>query len=413
MKIRKAHLGTRILLDFSIVANGGSETYATGFLNALAKRDADSLLVVLLPAAPVLKEQEERLEAAGITVVRSRTRAAGTWRSRLEAQLRLPALIIRWRPSAVFVPREVAPLLAPAPIVVLVHNRNAWTASPVAGGGKVAIKSRLNRLAARLSVQRAAALIVTTDVMLDCVPLQCQAKAMTVHQGCDLAPVDREAKARGLPDRGPLRLIAVGSMSPHKGFDIVIRTVAELRRRGVDVMLDLWGPPGTPDISQSLIELAETSLGTNPLRGVYSLDCRSSIYASADILMMGSSFESFGHPMVEAMRTSTVVLAPRSSLVHELCGESAITYEEGQFESAADAVEVALPDLASWAQRGHKRSHEFSWESCVEKTIAACKSIGSKEPKFSGQPTASPEEPTHLSSSDLALEKYRPWRNPL
>lgn len=355
------------------MAQGGSETYVTGFLDALARRGADPDLVVLLPSAPALLEQAARLNAAGVAVVRSDGGEAGTWRSRVRAQVRLPIWSVRLGVAKAFVPRDVIPLLTPARITLLAHNRIAWEETTPAEGLRGRIESRLNRLLASLGAQRAETVIVTTDALCASLPPRYRLKATPVHQGCDLAPATWDEKHRHRrADGGPVRLIAIGALSPHKRFDVVIEAVAELRRRGIDIALDIWGPPGTPDQSESLSSLSASLLGASCLRGPYNLKDRGDIYAAADLLMMGSSFESFGHPMVEAMRTSTVVVAPRSPLVQELCRDAAVTYEEGVHLSAADAIETALPDLRSWAGRGLDRSGSFSWDVCVARTLKLC-----------------------------------------
>lgn len=369
MKVRTEK--PRILIDISVVADGGSETYATGFLDALARRGPDPTLTVLLPAAPALAEQAARLRSVGVDLIRAGHSEPGAWRSRVRAQLRLPMLVIRRRPAVVFVPREIVPILTPARMVLLAHNRLAWEAPPAGTtrGGRLSFE--LRRLSAIVSAARANLVITTTDALRGALPVIAKRKARTIHQGCDLPAVPVESKKAGcLHDGKSLRVAAIGAMSPHKRFDTVIKTVAELRRRGVDVTLDLWGPPGTPDQSEYLISLSAELLGENPLRGRYSRADRRSIYESIDLLMMGSSFESFGHPMAEALRTSCAVVAPASCLVGELCGDVAITYRESDPVDAADSILAALPDLAEIAARGLARSLDFSWDRCAASTLA-------------------------------------------
>ena len=43
------------------------------------------------------------------------------------------------------------------------------------------------------------------------------------------------------PERSSLRLAFAGQVAVHKGADLAVEAVIELRRRGVDVTLDLWG----------------------------------------------------------------------------------------------------------------------------------------------------------------------------
>ena len=89
------------------------------------------------------------------------------------------------------------------------------------------------------------------------------------------------------------------------------------------------------------------------------------------MVAVGGTFESFCFPLVEAMRSSCVVVAPDCALVREVCGDVAVTYREGDPASLAAALEVA------WTERGHRRraglerSLRFTWSATVEQTIGA------------------------------------------
>jgi glycosyltransferase involved in cell wall biosynthesis len=69
---------------------------------------------------------------------------------------------------------------------------------------------------------------------------------------------------------GALRALALGRTSPSKGFDVVIRAIAEARRRGTDVRLEIVGPSATPEETahRSMLEGLVVDLG---LEGAVSL----------------------------------------------------------------------------------------------------------------------------------------------
>ncbi|HEV2125523.1 MAG TPA: glycosyltransferase [Chloroflexota bacterium] len=169
-----------------------------------------------------------------------------------------------------------------------------------------------------------------------------------------------------------LRFLTLGTVSPHKRLGTVIDIVAILRGRGFDATLDIWGPVGDEREAARLRQAAQARLGYDPLRGPLATNQRTEVFRSADFLVMGSSTESFGFAMVEAMRSSTVVVAPRSPLVHEICDNSAITYDQCSTASAADAIVAALPRLPELADAGLSRSQEvFTWSRCVDDTLEA------------------------------------------
>lgn len=372
MKARRRRL-SRLVLDFSVVAGGGSTTYAVGFLDALARRPPDPHIVVLLPAPPALIEQETKLKEVGLNVVRTKTADPGSWRSRIQAQFRLPLWMLRLSASRAFVPRDIVPLLSPGRMTMFANNRLAWESLPGPDEATTKVRQRLRLAVSALGASRAVAVIATSKAMAECLPDRIRHKTVVIHQGCDLRLAARSSPGGGGRVEGePVKAIALGAMSPHKAMHVVIETVGDLRRRGLYIDLDMWGPPGNPDVSETLNDFAQRSLGESPLRGPFESESRSVLFEGADLLIMGSSFESFGHPMVEAMRTNTVVVAPSSSLVTELCGDAAVTFQEGSSESAADAIESALPHLETLARRGLERSQAFSWDSCVAQTLEVC-----------------------------------------
>jgi hypothetical protein len=90
---------------------------------------------------------------------------------------------------------------------------------------------------------------------------------------------------------------------------------------------------------------------------------------------MGSSFESFGLPLLEGMRTSCLVWVPTSDLVDELCGPVAVTYPEGSPVAAARALFAALPNAHSRLSQGRERCSSFTWDSTVDQTLHAVRCV--------------------------------------
>ena len=86
-------------------------------------------------------------------------------------------------------------------------------------------------------------------------------------------------------------------------------------------------------------------------------------------MAVGGTFESFCFPLVEAMRSSCVVVAPECALVREVCGDAAVTYAEGDAASLADALERAWTEREERRRAGLARSLDFTWAATVEQTI--------------------------------------------
>lgn len=364
------HGARRVVLDFSVVAPGGSMTYAIGFLRALGAiwprtEAADTHLHVLLPRRSCLADQEAGLVEAGIVVRRVRSGSPGTWSGRLLPHLAVPWWALRLHATDVFVPRDLAPLLTPGRLTILVRNVLVWS-KPVDHPDNAVL--RLMRLGGRLSKLRRPVILVASASVGRLLP-QSRQVPRVVHHGCDLPSADRSGKA---PTAGDvLRVLGLGSIACHKRLDVLIDTVGTLNASGVAATLELWGP--VQDVAEAgrLRARGLARLGADPLRGALPADARPGLFRAVDILMMGSATESFGLAMVEAMRTSTIVVAPHSDLLQEICGDCAVAYPEFDAPAAAAAIVRARSRFDTLAAQGQERAAElFTWERCVQDTLA-------------------------------------------
>jgi glycosyltransferase involved in cell wall biosynthesis len=346
----------RVLLDFSLAAPGGATSYAYGFLGAFGEH-ADAILA----AHDGFDDEAVVLSGAGVSVVRSRGAKPGTWRGALGRQLAVGWWSMRLRPTHAFVPREIAPVVIWGELTVLVRNLLLWRT----GDGFDTRKMALRRLAARIGVRRASAVIAPSAFMARYVDHD---RSVVVPYGCDLPPGHLGEKERS--DVGA-RFLCLGSVWSYKRFDIAIETVELLKRRGIDATLTICGGWPDAELARALAADGMRRLGYDPLTGPVSPQDRVRLFRGFDVLFVGSSVEAFGNSIVEAMRTSTVVVAPESPLAEELCGPCAVTYKEGSADSAADAIASALPEFSRYAEGGLERSMTFTWERCVAQTIDA------------------------------------------
>lgn len=358
----------RLLLDFSSVAQGGARSYALGFLGALAALGPpeSAHLTVLVPhGAPEFESLVQALVERPIDVHSVTSGQPGTWGGRARSQL-VMSWSYRRSVDQIYIPRETAPLLLSGRFSVLARSRHVWSRPR---GARLPTTARwiLRHMTGRAAVRRAEVVLVPSATFGADLPVPIT-KRRVVHHGCDL-PVDRHVRV-GPPTPGrPLKIVSLGAVTPHKRLDRVIASVAALRRLGTPVHLELWGH--TPDGAETrrLREAARVTLDEDPIRGTLASSDRTAMLHKADVLALGSSFESFGMAMIEAQRTSTVVWAPRCALVDELCGSNAVTFQEGDTEEAAQAIKVSIPSLTDLAAAGVERSLEFTWQRCVRETL--------------------------------------------
>lgn len=366
-----------IVLDFSLVAPGGSTTHATGFLRALAALDPPppGLLVALPADGALLAEEQDRLGRAGVRTVRiGSTARAGSWSSRLAGQLALPRLVRAERPSLVFVPREVGPVLLTAPTVLLTANVLRWRTASPSGSAPRPLKARVvaslkDRVAAR-SVGRAAAVVSPSRVVADLLPPVRAGRVIPFGVDLERAP----ERDRPIGARRPLRVVSLGTVARHKRVDVVVDLVSELAdTHGIDAELDIWGGGDqAAELDRVEAHVAARLGGRGRLRGPIEPSARHAMLAEADLVVLGSGTESFGFVMVEAMRSGALVVAPDAPIARELCGDDAVLYPEGDPVEGARLVAACLADPGAAdgrVARARERADRFTWERCVRETL--------------------------------------------
>lgn len=361
----------RLLIDFSLVADGGSRTYARGFTTALAQLAPRLIqsgieVFVLLPQEELAAEAA-RLDAAGCTTLLADLSRAGTWRSRAAQQWLLPTWARRIGATDLFVPRETAPLVDGALMVVLARNLLYWDRMRERQSAMTVAQMTLARSIAHRGVRKARRVIAPTRWLAS----HLQRKDVTViPYGSDielLSVADKEGC--WLAGSGRLEAVTISTVFPHKRLERAIEIVSSLARFGIEVRLSIWGPTPDRTLLDGLRAMALRGLGYDPFRGPLPFEQRARVLRRSDVLIMSSARESFGHPLIEALRTSTVVVGPASPLVDELCRGAAITFDEQNPQTAASELLSALPRLSSIADAGRSVGESYSWEACVEQTL--------------------------------------------
>jgi len=362
--------GATVLLDFSLVTPGGSQTYAEGFLAALSYReDLADVTVLASDRLHEISHVLDRLREQGASVVPS---GAGSGLiAALTRQLLVPYQARRLDATAVFVPRDTGPVMTPTSLVLLSRSLAVWSSV-----GAANVKTRAKWLARRglawLAMRRATRIAAVSAVMANALPTPFRSRLVVIHHGCDLMEVPKSRLESGPAPE--LWVVALGTVSPHKRYDLIINQVAALRALGQPARLEIWGSRPDRDCAEAISRHGVERLGSSPLRGPLAPSDRQQVLADADVLAVGSSFESFCLPLVEGMRTSCLVWAPASSIVEELCDDVAVSFPESAADLAAQALLSALPDASERLSHGRERARAFTWDATVDRTLSLVRS---------------------------------------
>ncbi len=207
-------------------------------------------------------------------------------------------------------------------------------------------------------------------------------KMVIIPPGVDVSrfypiPRDESREFVGLPaDR--CMVLFVGRIEPLKGIDTLIRAMACLKSQSIDRPVYLVIIGGEPDVppDQMTGEMArlqqlcdELCIGQMVVfLGKRAQDTLPYYYSAADVVVMPSSYESFGMVALEAMACGTPVIASQVGGLAFLVrhGETGFLIPEGDHVALCEALTRLLNDSTLRARLG-KRAQEYAQHYCWER----------------------------------------------
>jgi glycosyltransferase involved in cell wall biosynthesis len=191
-----------------------------------------------------------------------------------------------------------------------------------------------------------------------------------VHPTCTHRPdprADRELEELLGPD-GPnaLELLHVGSTIARKRIDVLLESVASLKRLWPNLRLIRVGDTFTPAQERQINRLGLG--GSVTVLPFVDRRVLAAVYRRATMLLQPSEREGFGLPVAEAMASGTPVVASRIPALVEVGGPAARYCPVGDVRAWVAAISELLDERASssedWQQRraaSLAQARRFSW----------------------------------------------------
>lgn len=186
---------------------------------------------------------------------------------------------------------------------------------------------------------------------------------------------DREAARLLRSERDTIDLLHVGSVVPRKRIDVLIETVATLRRSLPEVRLVRVGGAFTAEQQARADALGVTP----PCVTLPALDDRTlaAVYRRASVALLPSEREGFGLPIAEALACGTPVAASDLSVLREVGGPVVEYYPVGDVQACVGVLLRLLDERAAaperWSARrakGAAWAARYSWTRFAERMIA-------------------------------------------
>ena len=163
---------------------------------------------------------------------------------------------------------------------------------------------------------------------------------------------------------GPIHVLHFGGASPTKNTRNVLRAVALLNSRGLDVHLDLAAMSGKRDLAEEWRQQAELAPDALTVLPPLSDEELRNVYVRADIHCMPSTGEGFGIPVIEAASMNAPNVLSPIEVFRELVGGDAIFAASLDAQAIADAIlQCFSSDVKGLTESAKLRADQFSFES--------------------------------------------------
>ncbi len=213
-------------------------------------------------------------------------------------------------------------------------------------------------------------------------------KVRVVHNGVDLSRYEDSSagkqlrSALGISPQVPV-IAFVARMVPQKGYEVLLRALADLKRSGHQFKALIAGDTTLLESDGTAykagIHALVSELGLND--EALLLGARKDVHAimnAADVFVLASLKEPFGTTVIEAMAAGKPVVTsdlpgPRESAIQD---ETAYFFPPGNADALKDAIArlLAAPELAKqMGERGRRRAREvFSMDAYISAMDEEC-----------------------------------------
>ncbi|MCK6578022.1 MAG: glycosyltransferase family 4 protein [Anaerolineae bacterium] len=169
-----------------------------------------------------------------------------------------------------------------------------------------------------------------------------------------------------LPDRP--YILSVGTVQPRKNYARLVRAVAVLRERGIDIDVVIAGGRGW--LEDSIYQAVDETMMTEHVHFAGFVDDVDlpALYSAALVTALPSLYEGFGIPILESMACGVPVITSNVSSLPEVGGDAAVTISPTDLDSIIDGLQRVLEDQSLRDQmiaRGFSRAAQFSWRSAA------------------------------------------------
>ena len=215
---------------------------------------------------------------------------------------------------------------------------------------------------------------------------QISGKSMIIPHGISphfhLTPRAQRSPTDFSDDR-PCRALYVSAIYAYKHQWHVAEAVAQLRKAGLPIKLDLIGAPaeGMRRLN-AILDKVDPKRDFIKAHGAAPYEKLNEFYQGADIGVFASSCENMPNILLENMAAGLPIACSNMGPMPELLGDSGVYFNPCDADDIASALRklIYFPDLRNnIAQSAFVRAQQYSWKRCADETFAFLSKIAKEK----------------------------------
>lgn len=364
----------RIGFDGRWYGNSGVGNYITDLLEAF-EAEADDIEVIVYedPSNPIWRIKSDRIRKIPIRAKKYSLRE----QFELARRCRVDGLDVFHSPF------YLTPWLAPCPVVVTIHDLIPFIFNIYSLPKRLLI--RMGYWFATMKATRVIADSENTREDLWRILGVSRDKTSVVHLATsrdryhpNAGADEREYLSRRYGIQQPYVLTLSAKNWRTKNLSVVLEALAICRgKMGCGFQAVIAGPEdGFHEALKDLGSRVEDVV----LTGFVSAEDLPKLYRNADVFLVGSRYEGFGLPLLEAMSCGCPVVCSNAGSLAEVAGTGALLVNPDDPEGMSEAVSALLCDQQKRSrlrENAIRRAADFSWEKSANQTVSAYRKAAS------------------------------------
>lgn len=164
-------------------------------------------------------------------------------------------------------------------------------------------------------------------------------------------------KGKELQEKPRFSMLYASRFYPHKNHAFLIELARSFTAKRVPVDLIVTLNPAIPGAADFLATVEREQLAIRNI-GEVSQARLAQEYLAVDAAIFPSRAETFGNPLVEAIRFALPVVAPRKGYSFAVLGDSGIYFDEDDADGCADVCAALFSDSSRYADASDKASRQ-------------------------------------------------------